>query len=118
MTINTVEILKNLHKPSKSLLVFMVTLGFQQSLWAVTHSINDAEIREKLNANYSPAYTLSLEEAYGPGMTSEGGKQAIEKMFAGIPLKGKKMLDIGSGLGEGCLCILLKSIMLFSVVLR
>lgn len=77
----------------------MVTLVFQHSLWAATQPINDAEIREKLNANYSPTYTLSLEEAYGPGMTSEGGKQAIENMFSGIALKEKKMLDIGSGLG-------------------
>lgn len=98
MTVDAIAIFKVIQKLGKSVL-FIVILALQQSLWATTHPTNDAEIREKLNANYSPAYTLSLEEAYGPGMTSEGGAQAIEKMFAGIVLRGKKMLDIGSGLG-------------------
>lgn len=78
-----------------------------QPLWA-QQPINDAQLREKLNANYSSAYTLSLEEAYGMGMTSEGGAKAIENMFAGIPLKDKKMLDIGSGLGGVALYLVQK----------
>lgn len=48
---------------------------------------------------YSPKYCQQLEAAYGKDMMSEGGHEAIEHLFDGIPLQGKKVLDIGSGLG-------------------
>ena len=41
-------------------------------------------------------------------MMAEGGAEAIENMFQGIPLKHQKMLDIGSGLG-GCAFYLAKN---------
>ena len=48
---------------------------------------------------YTPQYCLQLEAAYGEGMMSEGGSEAIEWMFDLIPIEGKMALDIGSGLG-------------------
>lgn len=48
---------------------------------------------------YTPRYCLQLEAAYGKGMMSEGGEEAIEHLFDSIPLEGKTALDIGSGLG-------------------
>lgn len=39
-----------------------------------------------------------LEFCYGEGMMSEGGANAIETMFQGIPLHRKKALEIGFGL--------------------
>lgn len=56
-------------------------------------------VHTQLIENYSSNYCLSLEEAYGDGMMSEGGTKAIENMFQGISLSKKNMLDIGSGLG-------------------
>lgn len=47
---------------------------------------------------YSPHYCHLLEAAYGTGMMSEGG-EAIDLMFQGLSIQGKKALDIGSGLG-------------------
>jgi phosphoethanolamine N-methyltransferase len=48
---------------------------------------------------YSENYCLQLEAAYGPGMMSEGGAEAIEHLFQGVDLKGKKTADIGAGIG-------------------
>ncbi len=39
---------------------------------------------------YYPEYCHSLEAVYGTGMMSEGGGEAIDEMFSGIDLKGKK----------------------------
>src|SRR5579871_5154380 len=47
---------------------------------------------------YPENYCAMLEFTYGEGMMSEGGKDAIEKMFSGIHLHAKKCLDIGFGL--------------------
>jgi phosphoethanolamine N-methyltransferase len=54
---------------------------------------------QSLDEVYTPKYCLQLEAAYGKGMMSEGGQEAVEHMFQSIPLKGKTALDIGSGLG-------------------
>lgn len=48
---------------------------------------------------YPLDYCNMLEEVYGPGLMSEGGLTAIDKLFSGLEIKGKKILDIGSGLG-------------------
>ena len=52
-----------------------------------------------LEEEYTPKYCSQLEAAYGEGLMSEGGREGIELMFAGIPLEDKLALDIGSGLG-------------------
>ena len=48
-------------------------------------------------------YTLKnvplCEAMYGPGLISLGGYEAVEEMFKGIDLRGRKILDIGSGIG-------------------
>lgn len=54
---------------------------------------------QKIISEYPGEYCHSLELAYGSGMMSEGGSEAIEKMFSGIAMHNKKCLDIGSGLG-------------------
>ena len=48
---------------------------------------------------YDPEYCHSLEAVYGKGMMSEGGGVAIDAMFKGLSIHGKKALDIGAGLG-------------------
>lgn len=58
-------------------------------------SSNHAEI----NNLYSQDYCRQLELAYGRQMMSEGGPNEIDKMFEGIDLKFKHILDFGSGLG-------------------
>lgn len=68
-------------------------------LIAVTGQLVGENVHKQLIDNYSSNYCLSLEEAYGGGMMSEGGAQAIDDMFQGIVLQDKKILDIGSGLG-------------------
>ncbi|MBB72719.1 MAG: methyltransferase [Legionellales bacterium] len=54
---------------------------------------------EKIIAEYTEEYCYILELAYGPGLMSEGGAEAIESMFEHITLDGTKALDIGAGLG-------------------
>jgi phosphoethanolamine N-methyltransferase len=48
-------------------------------------------------------YTLKnvplCEAMYGPGLISLGGYEAVDEMIKGIDLRGKKILDIGSGIG-------------------
>ncbi|MCH9620655.1 MAG: 2-methoxy-6-polyprenyl-1,4-benzoquinol methylase, mitochondrial [Chlamydiia bacterium] len=48
---------------------------------------------------YDPKYCATLEAAYGEGMMSEGGSEAIDSLFEKVVLADKKVLDIGSGLG-------------------
>lgn len=48
---------------------------------------------------YSPKYCQQLEAAYGKDMMSEGGHEAIKHLFDTVDMQGKKVLDIGSGLG-------------------
>lgn len=54
---------------------------------------------KKLIDEYSADYCFFLEGTYGDHMLSEGGTLAIDRMFAGTPIQGKKALDIGFGLG-------------------
>lgn len=58
---------------------------------------------EKLVAEYPEEYCHMLEFAYGEGMMSEGGVEAIDAMFQGIDLNDKKILDIGCGMGGAAL---------------
>lgn len=54
---------------------------------------------EKLIAEYGADYCLFLEATYGKDMLSEGKEAAIDRMFDNLDLSGKRILDIGSGLG-------------------
>lgn len=62
---------------------------------------NDKGSFATLEEEYPPKYCLQLEAAYGKGMMSEGGINAIEHMFDfdSTCLEKKTILDIGSGLG-------------------
>ncbi len=53
----------------------------------------------KIINEYSASYCRYLQESYGQGMMSEGGEEAIEKMFIYDDLTNKTLLDIGFGLG-------------------
>lgn len=52
-----------------------------------------------LEEEYYPEYCSKLEAAYGQGMMSEGGTEALEAMFDEVSLEKKKALDVGCGLG-------------------
>ncbi len=54
---------------------------------------------ETMEDIYTPKYCEQLEAAYGQGMMSEGGSEAIDFLFEGVPIRDKTALDIGSGLG-------------------
>lgn len=54
---------------------------------------------DKIINEYPASYCEMLESAYGKNMMSEGGTDAIERMFKDIELSQKKCLDIGFGLG-------------------
>lgn len=49
--------------------------------------------------DYSPEYCAFLEAAYGNGMLAEGGEDALMQLFPEKNITGKKILDIGFGLG-------------------
>ena len=66
----------------KSIILLLIIF---QGASASPNNLTERELRDKINANYSTKYTLSLEDAYGFGMTSEGGTEAIEKMFKRVP---------------------------------
>ena len=54
---------------------------------------------QKIIEEYSEEYCKLLEVAYGNGMMSEGGEEAIDRMFFSENLENKTLLDIGFGLG-------------------
>src|SRR5690348_5420085 len=53
----------------------------------------------QLDNEYSKEFTDLIELIYGSEFLSQGGKESIDIMFEGQILEGKKLLDIGSGLG-------------------
>lgn len=57
------------------------------------------DIEEAVIQEYDQDYCFELEAAYGKGMMSEGGHEAIDRLLEGVSLVGKKGLDIGAGLG-------------------
>jgi len=59
-------------------------------------------INEKLIQEYSEAYCSFLEATYEKSMMSEGGSKAIDRLFEGIDIDSKNLLDIGFGLGGVC----------------
>jgi len=54
---------------------------------------------QKMIDDYPEAYCYFLEAAYGKGMMSEGGSEAIDHLFSDETLSNKHCLDIGFGLG-------------------
>lgn len=55
---------------------------------------------QRLSNLYSPNYIHACEIIYGSeGMISQGGFASVDRMFAGVDLEGKKVLDVGCGLG-------------------
>lgn len=56
-------------------------------------------INQQVISEYTKAYCLGLEAAYGEGMMAEGGTIAIDRLFKNIQISKKITVDIGSGLG-------------------
>ncbi len=48
---------------------------------------------------YAKAFTDALQFMWGEGFLSPGGHEEIDDMLEGHNLAGKRVLDIGSGLG-------------------
>ena len=48
---------------------------------------------------YQPENASLFEAIYGPGLISLGGYEAVRRMFTDMSLRGKTLLDIGSGIG-------------------
>lgn len=59
----------------------------------------EGHTKENLIEQYPMEYCHMLELCYGEGMMSEGGRSAIDALFDGISLTGKRVLEIGFGLG-------------------
>jgi hypothetical protein len=53
---------------------------------------------------YAKDFTDALQFMWGDGFLSPGGPEEVAEMLAGIDLSGKRVLDIGSGLGGIDLC--------------
>lgn len=53
----------------------------------------------QLDTEYSKEFTDLVEYVYGTELLSQGGTESIDLMIEGLDLDGKKLLDIGSGLG-------------------
>jgi len=56
--------------------------------------------KNECNLGYSKDFVELIEMVYGEGFLSQGGPEAIDYMVKGTDLNGKKVLDIGSGLGK------------------
>lgn len=56
-------------------------------------------LAQTMEEEYDAATTGILETLYGDGFLSHGGPATVDRMFKGISLRNKKMLDIGCGFG-------------------
>src|SRR5262249_59615530 len=48
---------------------------------------------------YSKAFTDALQFAWGEGFLPPGGRDEVDDMLRGHDIRGRRVLDIGSGLG-------------------
>jgi phosphoethanolamine N-methyltransferase len=51
---------------------------------------------------YTDAMIKMLELIWGEGFMAPGGSELVDKLVTGLDLEGKRLLDIGSGLGGPC----------------
>ena len=54
---------------------------------------------EQRQKEYDPSFTHLMQLTLGEGFLSFGGTSLIDKIFSGVGLEGKKILDVGCGLG-------------------
>lgn len=78
-----------------------VFLAILFSLATVVQPIktNNSSLVEEMNNEYNEISTEIIQFLYGPGFLSQGGSSAVDRMFRGMRLRDKDMLDIGCGLG-------------------
>ena len=90
---------------------FYTISAFLLILYTIPLRANDVPSKERFLLFYSPYFLELLQIAYGStGMISQGGIESVDKMFSGIDLEGKSILDIGSGLGRVDLYLATKNI--------
>lgn len=65
----------------------------------ITLSLGFAASAHQLDTEYSKEFTDLIEHVYGTELLSQGGAESIDLLVEGLDLEGKKLLDIGSGLG-------------------
>lgn len=56
-------------------------------------------------SQYDPKFNLALQWLWGDGFLSPGGPDEIAEMLRGVPVDGRSVLDIGSGLGAASLLL-------------
>lgn len=72
----------------KKIIIIFLFIGFQVNIHG-----------NSLDEEYSKEFTDIIEFVYGSEFLSQGGFSSVDMMFDGEYLDGKKVLDIGSGLG-------------------
>lgn len=81
-----------------TLLFSLTSVDAYSPLQELNLSHPDNKIR--LSNKYSPNFMRFLEIGFGAdGMISQGGYESVDRIFESIDLNGKKLLDLGSGLG-------------------
>ncbi len=59
----------------------------------------EEKTKQAASQGYDETFVALVEMIYGKGFLSQGGPESVQKMIDGLNLDGKKILDIGSGLG-------------------
>jgi phosphoethanolamine N-methyltransferase len=54
---------------------------------------------ENTESGYNESFVSLVEHLYGKGYLSQGGTSSLYSQFQGVALEGKRLLDIGCGLG-------------------
>ncbi len=55
--------------------------------------------RSKMRYQYTDDFIVGLQWMWGEGHLSPGGPEEVAKLLHGVSVKGRDVLDIGSGLG-------------------
>ena len=63
------------------------------------HSSAEITNMPAAKTQYTKSFTLALQWMWGDGYLSPGGRDEVAAMIGDVPVKGRKLLDIGCGLG-------------------
>ncbi len=80
---------------------FLIWILFfsQAHLFALQDDTVEQKTKEAASQGYHIEFIELVELIYGKGFLSQGGEASVKRMVANVDLNGKKVLDIGSGLG-------------------
>ncbi len=65
-------------------------------------------MQESKSAGYEIDYMPLMELVWGKGFIAPGGEGNVDRIVAGVDLKGKRVLELGSGAGGGTLVLAAK----------